>query len=81
MSLFACCIWFLFSPKKWSGWRLCRRPPLDGSKLKMVGMVLYPSQNGEEEIDSETDSDASDFSDMTGNHDRHHDHDHDIVYC
>ena len=33
----------------------------------MVGMVFFPSQNGEPEVDSETDSDDdSDLSDMTG---------------
>lgn len=34
-------VWRDGTPKKWSGWRLCRRPPNHG-KLENLGEQLHP---------------------------------------
>ncbi len=61
-------VWPDGKPKKWSGWRLCRRPPLDGRKLSQVGLVVYDTK--EESASETSESEGSDMnsvgSDVSG---------------
>jgi len=56
-------VWPDGRPKKWSGWRLCRRVPLDGTPLSKVGFIEFaPPPEDDDEDEDDTDSDASDLN-------------------